>query len=123
MNIYILHGHETAPGPPCATLVNCNNFTHVLAIVSMFIRNQGNKDKIQLGLNDTPRSQLSVCGFCIWLLQCCYYYPDKVHFSRLSWTASGHRLTWLRQKEARRTGQDAAREEPRPRPCPAHQGE
>ena len=26
---------------------------------------------------------LSVCGFCIWLLQCCYNYPDKVHFSRL----------------------------------------
>ena len=35
----------------------------------------------------------------------------------------GHWATWLRQKEAKRTGQDAAREEPRPRPWPAHQGD
>ena len=68
MNIYILHGHGTAPGPPCATLVNCNNFTHVLAIVSMFIRNQGNKDKIQLGLNDTPRSQGALSVWFLYLV-------------------------------------------------------
>ena len=68
MNIYILHGHETEPGPPCATLVNCNNFTHVLAIVSMFIRNQGNKDKIQLGLNDTPRSQGALSVWFLYLV-------------------------------------------------------
>ena len=81
MNIYILHdGHETAPGPPCATLVNCNNFTHVLAIVSMFIRNQGNKDKIQLGLNDTPRSQGALS---VWFL-----YLVATMLLQLSWQGS-----------------------------------
>ena len=38
------------------------------SIVSMFIRNQGNKDKIQLGLNDTPRSQGALSVWFLYLV-------------------------------------------------------